>query len=1013
MLPIQLTIEGIYSYQERQTIDFTQLTDAGLFGIFGSVGSGKSSILEAITYALYGETERLNSRDKRTYNMMNLKSNRSYIELEFKNHEDRLFKATREFKRNSKRFEDVNTPMANLYEWKNNAWIPLESTNVEPIIGLSYENFKRTIIIPQGQFKEFLELGEKDRTQMMMEIFNLHQYDLYDKVSALSSENKTKLNQLQGQLVGFETVSEEEIQAQKKQLTEAKKAFDSTKEEFDLKSERFQQLKTLKAEFETLQNKKKSLTEMESQQESINAEEKKLEEFERVQALFAQILETQNRANLEYHAKSEEEIRELETLKNLETQIQEVQQKLNEIQPQFEALELKKTEKNDWELILKIQEAKKEIDNLIFGSKKGLEYVEETKNSVQNLKTQIQELEEKIDSFGKEIIDSVILMEVEKWFLQTQNFQESKAKLLKSIQNKNENIQELNNQIKTLHKSTQSFEIKYTNKQNEIELKSKEIDNQRQLLLVQQQISNYAVELKDGEPCPLCGALDHPNIVQVENVSTQLEELQNQWNQLEAERKYWQNLKEQIDRIEQQKKFIQENLEKEIEELKNLELQISEHREKFHWKEFQADDFSGFEQIKKSNQQKQDQVKSWQAQLKELRSQTEEKSKLLEKAQHKLEEYKRRETAKQAEIQTNLSYLKSLKFEDYQSVSFEKIQAQIQNLEQSILDTEKNHQQFTKLFQELTPKLASQKTLVEGIQKRKAEIEIELKTINEKISENLSLSGLDSLEAVKTILSQNLDVAAIRQQIQNYRIELSTLRNSVKDLESKLTGKNLDEEEFAKEESLLKEVETRLQTVTETVGKLQAEISRLEVEFAKKAELLKEQTKLQKREENLKTLSNLFKGAGFVQYVSSIYLRQLCDNANIRFHRMTRNQLSLQLSEKGDFEIIDYLNEGRSRSVKTLSGGQAFQASLSLALALAESVQSQAKSEKNFFFIDEGFGTQDLESVNIVFETLTSLQKENRIVGIISHVEELQERIPMALRITKDEEKGSQITLIN
>ena len=60
MLPIQLTIEGIYSYQERQTIDFTQLTDAGLFGIFGSVGSGKSSILEAITYALYGETERLN-----------------------------------------------------------------------------------------------------------------------------------------------------------------------------------------------------------------------------------------------------------------------------------------------------------------------------------------------------------------------------------------------------------------------------------------------------------------------------------------------------------------------------------------------------------------------------------------------------------------------------------------------------------------------------------------------------------------------------------------------------------------------------------------------------------------------------------------------------------------------------------------------------------------------------------------------------------------------------------------
>src|SRR5690606_9342714 len=154
---------------------------------------------------------------------------------------------------------------------------------------------------------------------------------------------------------------------------------------------------------------------------------------------------------------------------------------------------------------------------------------------------------------------------------------------------------------------------------------------------------------------------------------------------------------------------------------------------------------------------------------------------------------------------------------------------------------------------------------------------------------------------------------------------------------------------------------------------------------------------------------NLFKGAGFVQYVSSIYLRQLCDHANIRFHRMTRNQLSLHINENNEFEIIDYLNEGKSRSVKTLSGGQAFQVSLSLALALAESVQSNTKASKNFFFIDEGFGTQDIASVNIVFETLLDLQKENRIVGIISHVEELKERIPMALSITKDEKKGSLI----
>jgi exonuclease SbcC len=629
MLPIKLIIEGLYSYQEPQKIDFTELTASGLFGIFGSVGSGKSSILEAISYALYEKTERLNKNDRRSYNMMNLKSNRSYIEFVFQNHENRTFKATREFKRNSKNFEDVKTPVAGLYELKNGTWIPLESTNVQAIIGLSYENFKRTIIIPQGQFKEFLELGEKDRTQMMKEIFNLHQYDLQDKVAILAKQNATTLSELRGQLMGFEAVSEEEIQNQKNQLTEAQKTFESTKKEFELILERFQHLKSLKAEFETLQNKKKSLSELESQQNSINALEKKLEEFERVHALFSQILDTQNNVILELQAKSKEEVQARETLNELEIQFQEVQQKLSEIQPQFEALDLKKTEKNDWELILNIQKAQEEIENLKSGSQKGWEYVEETKIAVQNLKTQTQDLEEKIDSLGKEIIDPIVLMEVEKWFLQTQNYQDSKVKILKSFEEKNEIFQDLNTQIKTLHNSTQSFEEDYNNKQYEIDLKSKEIENHRQHVLVQQQISNYAVELKEGEPCPLCGALDHPNIVQVDNVSNQLEELQNQLNQLEADRKHWQNLKEQIDRIKQQKKFIQENIEKEKEELKNLEVQISKHIQNFHWKEFQADDFLGFEQIKKVNQEKQNQVKAWQIQQKEFRLHTEEKSKLL------------------------------------------------------------------------------------------------------------------------------------------------------------------------------------------------------------------------------------------------------------------------------------------------------------------------------------------------------------------------------------------------
>jgi ATPase involved in DNA repair len=103
MIPISLTIEGLYSYQTRQTIDFADLTEAGLFGIFGAVGSGKSSILEAITFALYGETERMNSRDNRNYNMMNLRATRSYIDFEFLNYEQKRYRITRAYRRNSKK----------------------------------------------------------------------------------------------------------------------------------------------------------------------------------------------------------------------------------------------------------------------------------------------------------------------------------------------------------------------------------------------------------------------------------------------------------------------------------------------------------------------------------------------------------------------------------------------------------------------------------------------------------------------------------------------------------------------------------------------------------------------------------------------------------------------------------------------------------------------------------------------------------------------------------------------
>jgi exonuclease SbcC len=208
------------------------------------------------------------------------------------------------------------------------------------------------------------------------------------------------------------------------------------------------------------------------------------------------------------------------------------------------------------------------------------------------------------------------------------------------------------------------------------------------------------------------------------------------------------------------------------------------------------------------------------------------------------------------------------------------------------------------------------------------------------------------------------------------------------------------------------EIETassELRLLNERVGELRNRLKELKSDLARKAKLEKEEQRLQDRESDLGELKSLFKSQGFVNFVSRVYLRAICHAANIRFAQLTRQKLHLELAEDNSFEVRDYLNDGKIRSVKTLSGGQMFQASLSLAIALGDQIQTLANARQHFFFLDEGFGSLDAESLRTVFDTLSSLRRENRVVGIISHVEALQQEIAMHLRVENTEEFGSRI----
>ena len=1011
MIPLQLTLEGLYSYQKRQTIDFQTLTEAGLFGIFGQVGSGKSSILEAISFALYGETERLHSRDNRAYNMMNLKSNRSYIEFDFINFENKKFRATREFKRNSKNFEDVKAS-AVLYEWKNDTWVTLETTKADEIIGLTYANFKRTIIIPQGQFKEFLELGAKDRTVMMKEIFGLERFDLQYKIADLSNENKSKTGFLEGQLQGYEEINEEHISRQKEIVKQQTEIYNFISLEFKDLEKKYLKQTTLKADFELLGHKTELLKKLEIQKIEVDVLEKKTEKYDQVFKVFNPLLSEKLKLEKLQAVQVEDQMQQKKILEKIEGEFTRVKKDLETISPQFKALEENKIQEHDLNLIVQMLAFSEEIKKVKDRTKNGGEKVNEVINEQVLLEEKIALFTKNSDDLKAKRIDADVLLNVGKWFSTNQYLKESFLNQSQKVIDCKANIQQISEELKSLKINEKTYLEDFKSKMELLENQKKNLNDQRNHLEVQQKLAHFSTELHDGESCPLCGALDHPNIVEFTDVKAEIENVESQLRDLEVEQKAHHNESSAIEKMLERKKIFENQLVAEEEVCEKIKLNQKNHLNAFEWKEFHAENEAEFEQKRKEAIHLEKQIEELSLKISTEQKNRQNSQQNLDKFKKALQDLQLQENKVETQISSNQSNLKFLNWNDFKDENRVKIEENLAQLRISNRETEENYQLLTRKETELSPKLAAQKAIVDQLEKRISEIENEILGHHLLLNEALHSLQFDTVSDVEKILEEEIKVLENREIIHNFKMEFGILTNSISELSLKLKDFSFDHEEFARLENDFETKKGETQSAGETLAKLKGEIDRLEIEFKKKEVLLKELGQLKKRAENLKVMTNLFKGAGFVQYASSIYLRQLCDHANIRFHRMTRNQLSLQLNENNDFEIVDYLNEGRKRSVKTLSGGQAFQVSLSLALALAESVQSHAIAERNFFFIDEGFGTQDPESVQVVFETLLSLQKENRIVGIISHVEELKEKMPVSLNITKDDERGSLIELV-
>ena len=293
---------------------------------------------------------------------------------------------------------------------------------------------------------------------------------------------------------------------------------------------------------------------------------------------------------------------------------------------------------------------------------------------------------------------------------------------------------------------------------------------------------------------------------------------------------------------------------------------------------------------------------------------------------------------------------------------------------------------------EAEKELATVEEQILQLRNQQSDIGTELETLESTIAQNLNAHDL-TRNQVKQVLQSDLNINQERQQLNDYNEKRSGLQLQINTLEIELAEHPFDPVALKTIQEQLSALQTEKDALNKEHGRATSVLSSLEKQWQQKLEHQKRHDELDLRKQDLKKMDEMFRAQGFVNYVSSVYLKNLCESANERFFKLTNNQLRLELDEKNNFLVRDYLNSGEVRSVKTLSGGQTFQAALSLALALSDNIQHLTKAKQNLFFLDEGFGTLDKDSLQTVFKTLKALRSENRVVGIISHVEELQQEV--------------------
>ena len=986
MKPLFLSIEGLQSFQEKQEIDFEKIGRDGLFGIFGPTGSGKSTIIDGMTLALYGNIIRFKnnssseSKDFFDIEAINKNSQEAKVNFKFKVGEN-IYRVERSYKIGKKSGKLTKTAV--LFKNENGEEIKIAENYKEiykevkeNILGLTLEDFTRSVILPQGNFSQFLKLTGTEKRDMLERIFNLEKYGdiLSKKANAhkYNLENSLKSLDIELSAIGF---NEEELN---KQLEEFKIL---EKETENLKKEE----KELKAEIQEME-------EIRVLEENISKFQKQKDELDK---------------NSEY-------IKELETKKNMAEKFIPVIEKLhkkNDYEDRINILNDEiKIDKEKLEQAVKQLEAKKEVYRSLEEKENFLEK-EKEKNYVpqdeflkasEDYKSSIEKenLTEKKEILTKEI--KSLEIQKEKLSDDIKNFSDILESLEKEkseikdvsqdeILNLEKEILQKKSLCENLEKREKELEKTVSDKEN-LEKNIKASEEKLSKLETEENISladrkNYFIheiekELHEGDVCPVCHGIYHKHSEtekesffneesfeklqnDIRNIKSsvqidkdKLAEKNKKIEEIKNEIEILPNIKEEIENLENQKKMLNKKL-KEIVDKKNLiEENIKEKTDTLNKNKILS---ASAESELNSKINSLNDIENRLKEIPEFLFSTVELKENLENIKKKNDIFKN--------IDLQLNELRKEKKEIWDTkitVWTEKIK----NFETQLIQKEENHKN----------------------------IKTEYLALSEEINKVLLENKISDLKYINEIEKSIDKISHMKEEIEKHKNDTVYVLKMILDYKDQLKNRNFSKEKFENLAERDKIVNMCLEKNIRLLGEITKSIEIFNINKKRAEEILKEKEKIEKKLNPAKEMTELLKGRKFLDFLSAGKLQSITRIASETLQRITNGRYRINVDEKSDFSIIDNFNSA-VRKPQSLSGGETFMVSLCLALALANQIQLKGKSKLEFFFLDEGFGTLDSELLEIVFSVLENLKSEGMTVGIITHVEEIKNRVARKLMV--------------